>query len=96
MHIGVVAKFRIKEGFVDAVYKELVKLHASTHEFDEGCIQYDLHQDIEDAQTFIFVETWENAQRLAEHEVQEHFLECIANIEDKLEVVEISKTHKKL
>lgn len=96
MNIGVVAQFRVKKEFLEEVYEQLVILHTATHANDEGCIKYDLHQDIEDEQTFIFVETWESADALSLHEQKEHFNTCIGNIQDKLESIDVRKTTQKI
>lgn len=42
-NIVIVATIKVKKGFKDEVYNELIKLHKATHEFDEGCIQYDIY-----------------------------------------------------
>lgn len=96
MQIGVVAKFRVKKEYLEEVYNEIVTLHKLTHELDSGCIQYDLTQDIDDEQTFIFVETWENSECLVEHSQKEHFKNFMESIENKVEDVQINKTIKKL
>ena len=72
-NIVIVASIKVKEAFKDEVYNELLKLHKATHEFDEGCMQYDLHKDLSDENSFTFVETWENAEFLSKHEEKEHF-----------------------
>lgn len=94
MSIIVVAKLKIKEQFLDEVYEELVKLHKSTHKFDEGCLQYDLHQDFEDKSKFTFIETWENAELLSAHEKKEHFLSFVKSVEGKLEDLQIDKLER--
>ena len=92
--IVIVAKLKIKEQFKDEVYTELLALHKSTHELDEGCIQYDLHKDLEDSNSFTFVETWENQELLDAHMTKEHFLAFVKKVENKLENLEISKLEK--
>lgn len=96
MNIGVVAKLKIKEEYRVEVYSELVLLHKLTHEKDEGCIQYDLTQDLEDKSVFIFVEVWKDEEALSLHEKTEHFANFLQNVDGKLEFVEINKTIKKL
>lgn len=96
MNIGVVAKFRIKKEYMVEVYEQLVLLHKATHELDEGCIQYDCTQDIEDEQTFIFVEIWKDAESLDIHMQKEHFINFVQATDGKLEKLEINKTVKKL
>lgn len=93
-NIVIVAKIKIKEEFVDTLYQELVELHKATHKNDEGCIQYELHKDLEDKNSFTFVETWQNAQLLDAHMQKEHFLTFVKNAEDKLDALEISKLEK--
>lgn len=92
--IVIVAKIKVKEDFVEEVYSFLVDLHKSTHKNDFGCIQYDLHKDLEDKSSFTFIETWENTEVLDAHMQKEHFLSFVKNVEDKLESLEISKLEK--
>ena len=92
--IVIIAKIKIKEEFTNEVYPLLVDLHKKTHLNDEGCIQYDLHKDLENNNSFTFVETWENEKCLEEHMKKEHFLAFVKIVEDKLEALDISKLEK--
>ncbi len=92
--VVVIAKIKIKEEFYLDVYKELLLIYKHTHENDEGCIQYDLHNDLDDKHTFIFVETWENKTYLDEHMKQKHFLNFIKEISSKIESLEVNKLLK--
>ncbi len=92
--IVIVAKIKIKKEFKDEVFSELVKLYKATHKYDEGCIQYELHKDLEDENSFTFVETWENSDFLALHEKKEHFQVFVSKIENKIEALTISKLEK--
>ncbi len=93
-NIVIVANIKVKEGFKDEVYSELVKLYEATHKYDEGCIQYELHKDLSDKNSFTFVETWENPAFLALHEEKEHFKTFVVKIENKIENLTISKLEK--
>ena len=93
-NIVIVANIKLKEEFKDEVYSELVKLYTSTHKYDEGCIQYELHKDLGDKNSFTFVETWENAEFLAEHEKKEHFINFVSKVENKIDALTISKLEK--
>lgn len=93
-NIIIVAKIKVKNEFIDEVYKELLSLHKQTHKNDKGCLQYDLHRDLEDINSFTFVETWESPEDLAEHMKKEHFTIFSQRITDKVESVEISKLIK--
>lgn len=92
--IVVVAKLKVKEEFLEKVYEQLVKLHTNTNKYDTGCIQYDLHQDLEDKYSFTFTETWENEEALSLHEKKEYFISCVDFMEDKLESFSIEKLKK--
>lgn len=96
MHIGVIAILKAKQNHQKSLFEKLQYLHEMTHKHDEGCIQYDLHQDLENKDTFIFVETWQNAEYLAQHQIKEHYLESLQQIEDLVESVTVHKTEQKL
>lgn len=93
-NIVIIATIKVKKAFKDEVYNELLKLHKATHEFDEGCIQYDLHKDLSDENSFTFVETWENAEFLSKHQEKEHFKTFVSNIDGKIENLNIQKLEK--
>lgn len=92
--IVIVAKVTIKEEFTNELYPLLKSLHKSTHSHDFGCIQYDLHKDLENENSFTFIETWENAELLDAHMKKEHFLSFVKSVENKLVSLEISKLEK--
>ena len=93
--IVIVAKVTIKEEFTQEVYPLLETLHKQTHANDFGCRQYDLHKDLENPNSFTFIETWENMELLDTHMQKEHFLSFVKKVENKLENLEISKLEKK-
>lgn len=93
-NVVIVAKAKIKKEFKDEILKELLELHKSTNSFDKGCLQYDLHRDLEDSNSFTFIETWENEELLAEHMTKDHFLSFVEKMEGKLENFEITKLEK--
>ncbi|PHO08997.1 antibiotic biosynthesis monooxygenase [Malaciobacter canalis] len=93
-NIIVIAKIKIKPEFEKEVFNELTKLHKQTHANDDGCIKYDLHKDLEEKNSYTFIEIWESKEDLTIHENKPHFKEFLVNIEDKLENVEINKLEK--
>lgn len=93
-NIVIVAKVKVKEAFKDEILNELKELHKSTHALDIGVLQYDLHQDLEDSNSFTFIETWENQELLDAHMQKEHFLTFVQKIDGKLENLEITKLEK--
>lgn len=78
--VTVVAKLVVKEGAVEAVKIELLKLLATTRR-EEGCIEYRLHQDNADPTIFIFYENWENMTCLERHMTTTHYRSYIAAVE---------------
>lgn len=49
----------------------------ATNEFDEGCIQYELFQDIENPQIFSMIEQWESKEALDAHLDAKHMKEIV-------------------
>ncbi len=64
--ISVVARLRAKPGMEDQVKQELMGLVAPSRS-DNGCINYDLHQSVEDPCLFVFYENWESKADLDAH-----------------------------
>ena len=69
--ITVVARFKAKEG-ADAKLRELLLTLIGPSRSDAGCIQYDLHQGIDDPSYFIFYEIWESKELLDKHSATSH------------------------
>jgi quinol monooxygenase YgiN len=55
--LTIVAKIVAKEGKMELVKSELLKLIDITRA-EEGCINYDLHQDNSNQNMFLFYENW--------------------------------------
>ncbi len=64
--LTIVARILAKEENRALVKAELVKLINVTRA-EEGCINYDLHQDNENPNTFMFYENWESAELWQAH-----------------------------
>ncbi len=64
--LTIVADIHAKPDQIDLVKAELQKLIPTTRA-EEGCIQYDLHQDNEDAAHFLFYENWETRELWQAH-----------------------------
>jgi quinol monooxygenase YgiN len=70
--LSVVAVLKARSDAVEQVRAELLKLIAPTRK-EAGCLDYFLHQDLEDASRFIFYETWESSESLAQHVASTHY-----------------------
>ncbi len=64
--ITVTASFQAKPGKQEALKQALLSLVGPTHK-EAGCINYDLHQQLEDRNKFLFHENWTSRAHLDEH-----------------------------
>lgn len=64
--IKVTAKCTIKKDRVEA-FKTVIKQIVDGAREEEGCIAYDLFQDLNDETIFFLIESWENAETLEAH-----------------------------
>ncbi len=69
--LRIVARVEAKVDKVDLVKSELLKLIEPTR-MEKGCIQYDLHQDDNTPEVFIFYENWESRELLQAHLNSDH------------------------
>lgn len=69
--LTIVAHIEAHPDKLDLVRNELLLLIAPTRA-EEGCIQYDLHQDNEDPCVFKFFELWESRDLWQTHMRSEH------------------------
>ncbi|MFK7812153.1 MAG: putative quinol monooxygenase [Maribacter sp.] len=69
--LTLIAKILAKAEKRELVKSELLKLIAPTRA-EEGCINYDLHQDNENPNLFIFHENWESKTLLEKHLANNH------------------------
>jgi len=73
--LTVVANFHANPDKIDLVKAELEKLIPITRT-EEGCLQYDLHQDNENPAHFMFYENWESRELWQVHMNAPHLVEC--------------------
>lgn len=70
--IKVVARMTIKEGMAEILKGAVVELVEETRK-EEGCIAYQLFQDIGNENIFTFMEEWEDQEALQKHMKSPHF-----------------------
>lgn len=78
--LTIVANIHAQPDKIDLVKTELEKLIPVTLE-EEGCIQYDLHQDNEDPAHFMFYENWESRELWQKHMEAPHLAAYVAATE---------------
>lgn len=66
MALTIVAQIKAAPGKEDLVREELKKLIDTTRA-EEGCLQYDLHEDNATPGHFVFFENWENRELWRQH-----------------------------
>jgi quinol monooxygenase YgiN len=69
--LTIVAKIEAKKDKIELVKSELLKLVAPTLK-EEGCLQYDLHQDNDEPHIFLFFENWESRKLWQNHMNNDH------------------------
>ena len=65
-NLTVVAYARAKPGKEEEVCKELMHLVTETHK-EPGCVNYDMHVNLDDKGYFIFYENWRTREEWEQH-----------------------------
>lgn len=82
-NILIVAKFTAKPGKADELKKVLVQ-GVKPARAEAGCLHYDLYRSVEDGNVFLFHETWQNKEAVAQHGEQPHFKTLMADAQPLL------------
>ncbi|MEE1673670.1 putative quinol monooxygenase [Agarivorans aestuarii] len=82
--LTIVANIKANADKVELVKAELLKLIDITRA-EEGCINYDLHQDNENPAHFVFYENWESRELWQTHMGNTHLAEYMAATEGAVE-----------
>lgn len=88
--LTIVANIKAKSDKIEFVKKELLKLIDTTHA-EEGCLNYDLHQDNDNPAHFLFFENWESRELWQAHNVNQHLKEYFAATEDAIEEFKVNE-----
>jgi quinol monooxygenase YgiN len=75
--IKIVAKNYVKQDKINRFITLAKELVAETQKNDEGCIHYDLFQDLKDPQILTIIEEWESQDALDKHRKAKHFTEIV-------------------
>lgn len=75
--LTIVARIEAKKESIDLVKAELIKLINPTRK-EQGCLKYDLHQDNDNPEVFMFYENWENRELWQTHMNNEHLKSYMA------------------
>ena len=91
--LTIIAHIEAKEGKLDLIKKEVLALVEPTKK-EEGCLRYELNQDRENSNIFVFVEEWESHELWSKHMYNTHlqdFVKATDGILEKLEVYQLDK-----
>ncbi|OLQ89048.1 antibiotic biosynthesis monooxygenase [Vibrio ponticus] len=83
-HLTIVANIVAKPDKVDLVKQELLNLIEFTRQ-EEGCVNYDLHQDNSNPAHFLFFENWTNRELWQQHMANSHIEKYLAATEGAVE-----------
>ena len=82
--LTIVAKILAKEEKRELVKRELLKLIDITRN-EVGCINYDLHQDYENENLFLFFENWESRDLWQNHMNNSHLADYVKATDGAIE-----------
>ena len=88
--LTIIANIKANSDKVDLVKAELKKLIDVTRT-EEGCINYDLHQDNENPAHFLFFENWESRELWQVHMANQPLQDFIAATEGSLEGLTVNE-----
>jgi quinol monooxygenase YgiN len=88
--VTILARIKAKSGMEQKVKEELLALVGPAR-LEEGCINYELHQVVDDNTLFVFYENWRSKEDLDKHMATAHFQTFATRAHDLLaESVEIT------
>lgn len=88
--LTIVARIEAKPDKIALVKSELIKLIEPTRT-EAGCIQYDLHQDNNQPEVFLFFESWETRELWQAHMENEHLKAYMAATEGAVAVFTLNE-----
>ena len=90
MEVRIVAPLTVKPEYLEEVTQAMLAVVAASRE-ELGCLQYDLHREIDSSNNFVFYERWRSDEAVAQHEATAHFQHFIKQLDGKLKSIEIKK-----
>ncbi len=91
--LTIVATIVAKPAHRESVKASLLKLIPVTLK-ERGCIQYDLHEDLEDENRFLFFENWESKSLWEEHMQTPHIKAYMEETEGMVETFTLYQMNK--
>lgn len=88
--LTIIANIKAKPDQVTLVKTELFKLIEVTR-VENGCINYDLHQDNENPAHFLFFENWESRELWQAHMNSQHLKDYISATDGAIEIFTLNE-----
>ncbi|MEZ5425504.1 MAG: putative quinol monooxygenase [Pyrinomonadaceae bacterium] len=79
--IVLIARLKVKEDKIEETKNAALAIVADSRA-EEGCINYDIHQSIEDETVFFWHETWKNKAAIDEHFEMPFFKEFFGVVQE--------------
>jgi quinol monooxygenase YgiN len=81
--VALVVLFRAAPGRIDDLRSALLDLTVATRA-EDGCVLYDLHEDVNDPDVLAFYEIWASPAAHAAHDATQHVQATVARFGDLL------------
>lgn len=78
--IVLVARLKVREDAVEEAKQSALAIVADSRA-EEGCVNYDIHQAIDDETVFVWHETWKNKAAIDEHFETDFFKDFYSKVE---------------
>ncbi|WP_028869071.1 putative quinol monooxygenase [Psychromonas arctica] len=88
--LTIIANIIAKEDKIELVKSELLKLIDVTRA-EQGCINYNLHQDNEAPKHFLFYENWESRELWQTHMDNQHLKDYLAATEGAVDTFTLNE-----
>lgn len=79
--IVLVARLKVKDEMIEDAKNAALSL-VEVSRAESGCLNYDIHQAIDDETVFVWHETWANKAALDEHFEKPYFAEFFAKVQE--------------
>jgi quinol monooxygenase YgiN len=79
--IVLVARLKVKDDMVEEAKKAALAIVADSRS-EAGCLNYDIHQSVEDETVFVWHETWADKAALDEHFQKPYFAAFFARVDE--------------
>jgi quinol monooxygenase YgiN len=79
--ITIIAKSVLKDGKVEdfkAITRELIEESRK----EDGCLSYNLYQDVKNHKILTFIEEWENLEAIERHNASAHFTRIVPQLSE--------------